>query len=66
VEFRPAYHSGQSEYELFRDLFREMATRWRSYRRSNSSTGTRAAQGPFEIDLVYRRLGVQEFCSVSI
>ena len=23
VEFRPAYHSGQSEYELFRDLFRE-------------------------------------------
>ena len=23
MEFRPAYHSGQSEYELFRDLFRE-------------------------------------------
>ena len=62
VEFRPTYHAGQSEYELFRDYFRgegyaveivspeQLEYRNRRLRKAN-----------FEIDLVYRRLGVQEF-----
>jgi hypothetical protein len=62
VEFRPAYHAGRSEYELFRDSFRaegyaveivspeQLEYRNRTLRKGN-----------FEIDLVYRRLGVQEF-----
>jgi hypothetical protein len=62
VEFRPAYHSGQSEYELFRDFFREdgyaveiVSPEQLEYRKRV------LRKGPFEIDLVYRRLGVQEF-----
>ncbi len=62
VEFRPAYHSGQSEYELFRDFFREegyaveiVSPEQLEYR------GRVLRRGNFEIDVVYRRLGVQEF-----
>jgi len=62
VEFRPMYHSGQSEYELFRDFFRDegyaveiVAPEQLEYRNH------RLRKGNFEIDLVYRRLGVQEF-----
>ena len=62
VEFRPAYHSGQSEYELFRDFFREegysveiVSPEQLEYRNHV------LRKGNFEIDLVYRRLGVQEF-----
>ena len=62
VEFRPAYHSGQSEYELFRDFFRDegyaveiVPPEQLEYR------NRRLRRGNFEIDLVYRRLGVQEF-----
>ncbi len=62
VEFRPPYHSGRSEYELFREQFRaegyateivspeQLEYRNRVLRREK-----------FEIDLVYRRVGVQEF-----
>lgn len=62
VEFRPAYHSGQSEYELFRDFFREegyaveiVSPEQLEYRNHT------LRKGNFEINLVYRRLGVQEF-----
>jgi hypothetical protein len=62
VEFRAAYHSGQSEFELFRDFFREegyaveiVSPEQLEYR------GGVLRKGAFEIDLVYRRLGVQEF-----
>jgi hypothetical protein len=62
VEFRPAYHSGHSEYELFRDFFREegyqveiVSPEHLEYRNGVLRRGT------FEINLVYRRLGVQEF-----
>jgi uncharacterized circularly permuted ATP-grasp superfamily protein len=62
VEFKPAYYSGQSEYELFRDFFRDegyaveiVSPEQLEYRNRVLRKGT------FEIDLVYRRLGVQEF-----
>jgi len=62
VEFRPAYLSGQSEYELFRDFFRSegyavemVSPEQLEYR------GRVLRKGNFEIHLVYRRLGVQEF-----
>jgi hypothetical protein len=62
VEFRPAYHSGQSEYELFRDYFRQegyaveiVSPEQLEYR------GRVLRRGNFEIQIVYRRLGVQEF-----
>jgi hypothetical protein len=62
VEFRPAFHSGQSEYELFRDYFRQegyaveiVSPEQLEYR------GRVLRRGNFEINIVYRRLGVQEF-----
>ena len=62
VEFRPTYSSGQSEYELFRDFFRDegymveiVSPEQLEYRNGVLRKGT------FEINLVYRRLGVQEF-----
>jgi len=62
VEFRPAYSSGQSEYELFRDFFREegyqveiVSPEQLEYRNHM------LRKGNFEIHVVYRRLGVQEF-----
>ncbi len=62
VEFRSAYGSGRSEFDLYRDLFRKegynteiVAPETLEYRNG------RLRRGNFEIDLVYRRLGVQEF-----
>src|SRR5215510_14542860 len=62
VEFKQAYSSGQSEYELFRDFFRDegylveiVAPEQLEYRNGV------LRKGSFEINLVYRRLGVQEF-----
>jgi hypothetical protein len=62
VEFRQAYHSGHSEYELFRDFFRDegylveiVPPEQLEYRNGV------LRKGSFEINLVYRRLGVQEF-----
>jgi len=62
VEFRQAYHSGQSEYELFRDSFRQegYAVEIVSPEQLEYRNGT-LRRGNFEIDVVYRRLGVQEF-----
>jgi uncharacterized circularly permuted ATP-grasp superfamily protein len=62
VELRPAYLSGQSEFELFRDSFREegYAVEIVTPEQLEYRNGT-LRKGSFEIDLVYRRLGVQEF-----
>jgi len=62
VEFRPAYHSGQSEYELFRDFFRDEGYQVEivSPEQLEYRNGV-LRKGSFEINLVYRRLGVQEF-----
>ena len=62
VEFRSAYASGRSEYELFRDGFREegYAVEIVSPEQLEYRNGV-MRKGAFEIDLVYRRLGVQEF-----
>uniref|UniRef100_Q02DC9 Uncharacterized protein n=1 Tax=Solibacter usitatus (strain Ellin6076) TaxID=234267 RepID=Q02DC9_SOLUE len=62
VEFRPQYSAAQSEYELFRDFFRDegymveiVSPEQLEYRNGV------LRKGSFEINLVYRRLGVQEF-----
>jgi hypothetical protein len=62
VEFRPPYHSGHSEFELFRDLFRQEGyqTEIVSPEQLEYRHGV-LRKGAFEINLVYRRLGVQEF-----
>jgi hypothetical protein len=62
VELRHPYGSGPSEYELFRDFFRdegylvEIVTPEQLEYRNGV-----LRKGSFEINLVYRRLGVQEF-----
>jgi len=62
VEFRPAYHSGQSEYELFRDHFRNEGYAVEIVSPEQLEYRNRVLRrGDFVIDLVYRRLGVQEF-----
>lgn len=62
VEFRPAYHSGQSEYELFRDFFREEGYQVEIVSPEQLEYRNRVLRkGNFEINVVYRRLGVQEF-----
>ncbi|MEO8367832.1 MAG: hypothetical protein ABI806_01350 [Candidatus Solibacter sp.] len=62
VEFKHAYSSAASEYELFRDFFRDeghlveiVSPEQLEYRNGV------LRKGNFEINLVYRRLGVQEF-----
>jgi hypothetical protein len=62
VEFRTVYHSGHSEYELFRDFFRDEGYKVEivSPEQLEYRNGV-LRKGSFEIDLVYRRLGVQEF-----
>jgi hypothetical protein len=62
VEFRTQYHSGRSEYELFRDFFREEGYNVEIVSPEQLEYRNRVLRkGPFAIDLVYRRLGVQEF-----
>lgn len=62
AEFRPNYHAGESEYQLVRDYFREegYAVEIVSPEQLEYRNGV-LRRGAFEIDLVYRRLGVQEF-----
>src|SRR5439155_7722311 len=62
VEFRPAYHAGQSEYELFRDFFRDEGHQVEivSPEQLEYRNGI-LRKAVFEINLVYRRLGVPEF-----
>ncbi len=62
VEFRGAFNGGQSEYELYRDYFREEGYAVEIVAPEQLEYRNRVLRrGPFEIDLVYRRLGVQEF-----
>src|SRR5215471_6228672 len=62
VEFRPVYHGGPSEYELFRDYFRQEGYAAEIVSPEQLEYRNRVLRkGAFEIDLVYRRLGVQEF-----
>ena len=62
LEFRPAYHAGQSEYELFRDFFREEGYAVEIVSPDQLEYRNKVLRkGPFEIDLVYRRISVQEF-----
>jgi hypothetical protein len=62
VEVRPSYHSGQSEYELFRDFFRDEGYAVEIVSPEQLEYRNRVLRkGNFEIDVVYRRLGVQEF-----
>jgi len=62
VEFRPSYHSGQSEYELFQDYFRRVGYAVEIVSPEQLEYRNRILRkGAFEIDLVYRRMGVQEF-----
>ena len=62
VEFRPVYSAAQSEYELFRDFFRDEGymVEMVSPEQLEYRNGV-LRKGSFEINLVYRRLGVQEF-----
>lgn len=62
VEFRPVFHSGESEYTLVRDYFRDegYAVEIASPEQLEYRNGV-LRKGAFEIDLVYRRLGVHEF-----
>ena len=62
VEFKNSFTAAQSEYELFRDFFRDegylveiVSPEQLEYRNGV------LRKGNFEINLVYRRLGVQEF-----
>jgi len=62
VEFRAPYHSGRSEYELFRDYFREEGYAAEIVSPEQLEYRNRILRKEkFNIDLVYRRLGVQEF-----
>jgi hypothetical protein len=62
VEFRAPYHSGRSEYELYRDFFREEGYNVEIVSPEQLEYRNRVLRrGSFTIDLVYRRLGVQEF-----
>jgi hypothetical protein len=62
VEFRPPYYSGTSEYELFCEYFRSegYAVEIVSPEQLEYRNGILRRE-KFPIDLVYRRLGVQEF-----
>ncbi len=62
VEFRGAFNGGHSEYELYRDYFREEGYSVEIVAPEQLEYRNRVLRrGPFEINLVYRRLGVQEF-----
>jgi uncharacterized circularly permuted ATP-grasp superfamily protein len=62
VEFRTAYSSGQSEYDLYRDFFRAEGYAVEIVPPEQLEYRNRVLRkGNFEIDVVYRRLGVQEF-----
>ena len=62
VEFRPQFGSGQSEYEIYRDYFREEGYAVEIVAPEQLEYRNRVLRkGNFEINLVYRRLGVQEF-----
>jgi hypothetical protein len=62
LEFRAPYHAGQSEYELFRDFFRREGYAVEIVSPEQLEYRNRVLRkGHFEINLVYRRVSVQEF-----
>src|SRR5262249_24736946 len=62
VEFRAPYHGAQSEYELYRDFFRAEGYAAEIVSPEQLEYRNRVLRkGNFEINLVYRRFGVQEF-----
>jgi len=62
LEFRPAYQSGQSEFQLFRDFFREEGYAVEIVSPDQLEYRNRVLRkGAFEIDLIYRRISIQEF-----
>jgi hypothetical protein len=62
VEFRPQFSTGQSEYELYRDFFRDEGYAVEIVSPEQLEYRNRVLRkGNFEINVVYRRLGVQEF-----
>jgi len=62
LEFRPAYQSGQSEFQLFRDFFREEGYAVEIVSPDQLEYRNKVLRkGSFEIDLIYRRISVQEF-----
>ena len=62
LEFRPAYHSEQSEFQFFRDFFREEGYAVEIVSPDQLEYRNKVLRkGNFEIDLVYRRVSIQEF-----
>ena len=63
VEFRGPYPGGgQSEYQLFRDFFREAGYNVEIVAPEQLEYRNRVLRaGPFEINLAYRRISIQEF-----
>jgi hypothetical protein len=62
VEVRAPYHSGRGEYELFREYLRAEGYAAEIVSPEQLEYRNRVLRKErFEIDLVYRRLGVQEF-----
>ena len=62
LEFRPAYQAGQSEFQLFRDFFREEGYSVEIVSPDQLEYRNKVLRkGPFEIDLIYRRISIQEF-----
>jgi uncharacterized circularly permuted ATP-grasp superfamily protein len=62
LEFRPAYQSGQSEFQLFRDFFREEGYTVEIVSPDQLEYRNKVlCKGHFEIDLIYRRISIQEF-----
>jgi hypothetical protein len=62
LEFKPAFATTTSEFELFRDYFRKEGceTEIVSPDQLEFKNGV-LRRGPFEINLIYRRVSVQEF-----
>ncbi len=62
LEFRPTYHAGKSEYQLFRDFFREEGYAVEIVSPDQLEYRNKVLRkGHFNIDLIYRRISVQEF-----
>jgi hypothetical protein len=62
VEFRPPYNGGRSEYEIFRDAFRQEGYQVEIVSPDQLEYRNRVLRkGAFEIHLVYRRVSVQAF-----
>jgi len=62
LEFRPAFQSGQSEFQLFRDFFREEGYAVEIVSPDQLEYRNKVLRkGAFEIDLIYRRISIQEF-----